>query len=1209
MIEKKETISNDFDALAIKIASPEQILSWSHGEVTKAETINYRTQKPEKDGLFSEQIFGPTKDYECACGKYKGARYKGLVCDRCGVEVTRSSVRRERMGHIKLAAPVAHIWFLRSIPSRISLALNIPLTHLEGVVYYNDYIITSVDKIAKDRAQKEIEREYKNKLKNWPRERRKELLDSRNRALAELGLIKLRTVLSEVDYLRLSKKFGNVFTAATGSAPIMKFLEDIDLKKEVKELEAKLKKGSKEVNRKLRARLKLMRAFLQSNSRPEWMFITILPVLPPDLRPMVQLDGGRFATSDLNDLYRRVINRNNRLRKLLDLKAPEVIVKNEKRMLQEAVDALLDNSMRKGSASTLMHAAQHRPLRSLADILRGKQGRFRRNLLGKRVDYSGRSVIVIGPRLKINECGVPKKMALELFKPFVIRELIDKEIVFNPRAANKLIEEGPDVVWEILEKVVKGKYVLLNRPPTLHRLSIEAFKPKLVEGLALQVPALICEPFNADFDGDQMAIHYPLSEEAQRECKTRMVSTLGLLKPANGDPIMKPRHEMVLGVYWLTMDPPLPTKMEERKIFSSPKEVLLALEYQKIDLQEMVRVRFPKSYSGEKDKDGLVNTTGGRIIFNNVLPKGFPFINKQLTAKDLENITREIDYRYSDFAQNQETLDKIKRLGFRYATLSGTTWGLTDLKVPAGKKKIIAEASKKVEEINSQYKEGLLTVQEKRALTETQWHQAIDEISELVPKVLQPFDSVAMIFDSGARGSWAVGSQIMGMKGLVVNPSGRLIEMPIISSHQEGFNVLEYFAASHGGRKGLADTALKTSRAGYLTRRLVDVAQDIVIQEEDCGTKKGLLLTKKEVEAIGEDFEEAIWGRYLARDVVTKKGKIIAKRNDLIDEKLAKKISLAVDEVMIRSPLTCESTDGVCQKCYGLDLAWKKPIELGEAVGIIAAQSIGEPGTQLTLRTFHTGGVARAVDITQGLPRVEEILEARTPRGEAPLSEAEGIIEEIEKVNHQKIIRLKPSDPSVMKKKRKDKRKSKKSEFLEYVVPAATTLWVKKGDHVLKGQQLCEGSLDLKKLLKIAGEKACQQYILREVKKVYNIAGEKIHDKHFEIIIRQMFSRVKIIDSGDSDFIRGEIVEKRIFLKEKMHLKKEKKNPPRAEQVVMGIKNVALSSESFLSSASFQETSRVLIEAAIEGKVDYLRGLKENVIIGRLIPAGTGFRK
>ena len=1184
-------------------------MSWSHGEVTKAETINYRTQKPEKDGLFSEQIFGPVKDYECACGKYKGIRYKGVVCDRCGVEVTRSSVRRERMGHIKLAAPVAHIWFLRSIPSRISLALDIPFPHLEGVIYYNDYIITSVDESAKNRVRKEIEREYESKFKNWPKEKRKELLASRDRALAELELIKVKNVLSEVAYLRLSKKFGDVFTAATGSAPIRKFLEEIDLKEEARKLEEKLKEAGKGASRHLRARLKLMKSFIRSKSRPEWMILTVLPVLPPDLRPMVQLDGGRFATSDLNDLYRRVINRNNRLRKLLDLKAPEVIVKNEKRMLQEAVDALLDNSMRKGSASTRMHAGQHRPLRSLADILRGKQGRFRRNLLGKRVDYSGRSVIVIGPRLKIDECGVPKKMALEIFKPFVVRELINRGIVFNPRAANRLIEEGPDIVWEILEKVVKGKYVLLNRPPTLHRLSIEAFKPKLIEGLALQVPALICEPFNADFDGDQMAIHYPLTEEAQRECKTRMVSTLGLLKPANGDPIMKPRHEMVLGVYWLTMNPPVLPKIEERKIFSSPEEALLAWEYKKIGLQEMIRVRFPKSYSGEKDKDGLVDTTVGRIIFNNVLPKGFPFVNKQLAAKDLEDITREIDYRYSDFAQIQETLNKVKELGFRYATKSGTTWGITDLKVPVEKKKIIAETYQKVEEIDKQYQEGLLTVQEKRALTETQWRQAIDKISELVPQVLKPSDSVAMIFNSGARGNWAVGSQIMGMKGLVVNPSGKLIEMPIISSHQEGFNVLEYFAASHGGRKGLADTALKTSKAGYLTRRLVDVAQGVIVQEEDCGTKKGLLLTKKEVEAMGEDFEEAIWGRYLARDVVTKKGKIIAKRNDLIDKKLAKKISAAVDEVMIRSPLTCESPDGVCQKCYGLDLAWKKPIELGEAVGVIAAQSIGEPGTQLTLRTFHSGGVARAVDITRGLPRVEEILEARTPRGEAPISEADGIVEEIKKINHQKIIRIKPTESKAKVRKTESKGRSKKSNFLEYVVPAVTTLWVKKGDHVQKGQQLCEGSLDLRKLLKIAGERACQQYILREVKKVYNIAGQKINDKHFEIIIRQMFSRVKIIDPGDTNFIRGEIVEKRRFLEEKMRLKKAKKNPPRAEQVVMGIKNVALSSEGFLSAASFQETSRVLIEAAIEGRVDYLRGLKENVIIGRLIPAGTGFRK
>jgi len=1209
MIEKKATIPNDFEALAIKIASPEEILSWSTGEVTKAETINYRTQKPEKNGLFSEQIFGPVRDYECSCGKYKGARYKGVVCDRCGVEVTRSAVRRERMGHIKLAAPIAHIWFLRSVPSRIGLALNIPLTHLEGVIYYNNYIITSVDQDAKKKVQEEIDREYKSKLKSWSKEQREELIEIRQRARAELDLIKEKTVLNELDYLRLSKKFGSVFTAATGSAPVKKLLEEIDVKKEIKYLEAQLKKKTSEAGKKIRARLRLMRSFDKSKARPEWMFLTILPVLPPELRPMVQLDGGRFATSDLNDLYRRVINRNNRLQKLIDLRAPEVIIKNEKRMLQEAVDALLDNSMRKGSSSALMHAAQHRPLRSLADILRGKQGRFRRNLLGKRVDYSGRSVIVIGPKLKIDECGVPKKMALELFRPFVIGGLISREIVFNPRSANRLIDEGPDIVWEILEEVVKGKYVLLNRAPTLHRLGVEAFKPKLVEGLALQVPALICEPFNADFDGDQMAIHYPLSEEAQRECKTRMVSSLGLLKPANGDPMMKPGKDMVLGIYWLTMDFTEEKKEGTEKIFSCPREALLALEYHKIDLQEKIKVRFPKSCSVERDERGLTETTVGRIIFNEALPEDYPFINKQLDAKDLKNITRDIDYKYSSFTHNQEVLDRIKELGFYYSTFSGISWGIADLRVPPEKKEIIEEASKKVEEINQQYQEGLLTTQEKRALTETQWKQSIDHLSELIPHTLAFTDSAAIIFNSGARGKWAVASQIMGMKGLVVNPSGKLIEMPILSSHQEGFNVLEYFAASHGGRKGLADTALKTSKAGYLTRRLVDVSQDLIIKEEDCRTKKGLHLIKKEVEDTGGNFEESIWGRYLAEDVVTKKGKVIAHRNDLIDTELAAKISKETEEAVVRSPLTCECQDGICQKCYGLDLAWKKPIGLGEAVGVIAAQSIGEPGTQLTLRTFHSGGVARAVDITQGLPRVEEIVEARIPRGEAPLSEIEGTVEEIKKVNHQKIIRIKPIKSGIDKKIKPVKRGRKKSDLVEYVVPEITTLWVKKDDHVSKGMQLCEGSLDLKKLLKIAGEKACQQYILKEVKRVYNVAGEKIHDKHFEIIIRQMFSRVRITEPGDTDFIKDEIVEKKKFLQEKARTKKEKKDPPKMMQIVWGIKNVALSCESFLSAASFQQTSRVLIEAAIEGKIDYLRGLKENVIIGRIVPIGTGFRK
>jgi DNA-directed RNA polymerase subunit beta' len=1201
MIKDTETKISDFEALSLKLASPEEILSWSYnektksyGEVTKAETLNYRTQKPEKEGLFSEQIFGPVKDYECACGKYRGAHYKGIVCDRCGVEVTRSFVRREKMGHIKLATPVAHIWFLRSVPSRIGLILNIPVLPLEKVVYYNSYIVTSVDEEAKKRVAAEIESEYQAKLKTWPLQKKKELEESRSQTRAELEAIKLKAIFSEIDYISLSKKYGEVFTAETGSEPIRRFLEQIDLEKLVKELEGQIEKKSKNIDKKILARLKLARGFLKSQTRPEWMFLTVLPVLPPDLRPMVQLDGGKFATSDLNDLYRRVINRNVRLVKLIELKAPEVIIKNEKRMLQEAVDALIDNSIRKTSGTTPMHSSQHRPLRSLADILQGKQGRFRQNLLGKRVDYSGRSVIVIGPQLKIDECGIPKRMALELFKPFVASELIKKEIVFNPRGANRFIEEGSDIVWEILEKIVKDKYVLLNRAPTLHRLSIQAFKPKLIEGLAIQIPALVTPPFNADFDGDQMAVHLPLSEEAQRECETRMMSHLGLLKPANGEPAMLPRHEMVAGIYWLTME-----KIEDEnekkldkkeKVFSNEREALLAYEYKKIGLQETIKTRVAK------ENNQLTTTTVGRIIFNEVLPEDFPFFNKQLTTKEIKQITKEIIHHYRDFKKSAKILDAIKDLGFYYATLSGLSWGLTDLKIPPEKQSILTEASKKAEEIINQYKEGFLTAEEKKVLTETEWRRAVSQLSNFIPNALKKYDPVYIFFDSGAKGNWGVAVQIMGMKGLVVNPAGRLIEMPILSSHQEGFNVLEYFAASHGGRKGLADTALKTSFAGYLTRRLVDVAQEILVKEEDCRSKEGLIINKKECEAEGDSFEKRIFGRFIAQDIVDKNGKIILKSGELIDEENIEKIlNSQVESVVVRSPLTCGTLNGVCQKCYGIDLAWRKPIDLGEAVGVVAAQSIGEPGTQLTLRTFHTGGVAQAIDITQGLPRVEEIFEARIPKGEAPLSEVEGTVIDIKKANHQKHIVIKSKD--------------KKSLTIQYSVPEKVTLWVKEGDLVKKGDQLCEGNINLKKLLKISGRDVCQQYILKEVKKVYNIAGEDINEKHFEIIIKQMFSRVKITSKGNSEFIPGEIVSKRAFQEVSQNLKDHGKIPPKAEEVLMGVKNVALNSESFLSAASFQETSRVLIRAAIEGQKDYLKGLKENVIIGRLIPAGTGFRE
>jgi len=1208
MPDQREIKVADFEALVLKLASPEEVLSWSYGEVTKAETINYRTYKPEREGLFSEQIFGPVKDFECACGKYKSSKFKGvsIVCDRCGVEVTRSYVRRERMGHIQLVTPVAHIWFLKSIPSRIGLILDLPSNELEKVIYYNSYIIISVNEEEKKKVLKELENEYKNKTKKISKEEKIEIDKIYLETKKEIEKIKEKTILSERDYLLLSRKYGNIFVAETGGEPIKKLLENIDLKKLVEKLNEELKKKGQleEVNKRIRQSLKLAKSMLKANLRPEWMFLTVLPVIPPELRPMVQLEGGKFASSDLNDLYRRVINRNNRLKKLIELRAPEVIIKNEKRMLQEAVDALLDNSIRKPSGSTPVNAAQNRPLRSLADILRGKKGRFRQNLLGKRVDYSGRSVIVVGPNLKIDECGLPKRMALELFKPFIVHELIKRELAYNPKNASKLIEEEIDEVWEILENLVKDKYVLLNRAPTLHRLSIEAFKPKLIEGLAIQVPALVCPPFNADFDGDQMAVHLPLSEEAQRECQSRMVATLGLLKPANGAPVMVPRHEMVLGIYWLTMELEDLRKDEELKVFANTKEAILAYQSKKIKLQERIKVRI------EKENNQLIITTCGRIIFNEILPKDFPFINKKLSSKDLKKLTEELIEHLNDFQKSAEILDKIKELGFYYATISGITWGLSDLKVPKEKKGIIEETKKEIETINNQYREGLLTQQERKVLAETKWRFAIEKIVELIPKQLKPTDSVFAIFDSGSRGNWGILGQVMGIKGLVVNPAGELIEVPILSCHQEGFSVLEYFLASHGGRKGLADTALKTSFAGYLTRRLVDVAQAIIIKEEDCGTKKGITISKKEAEEMGEDFSKKIYGRILLEDAKNKKGEVVIKKGTLLASKEVKKIlENEIEEVIIRSPLTCESVDSVCQKCYGMDLGWRKLIDLGEAVGITAAQSIGEPGTQLTLRTFHTGGVARAVDITQGLPRVEEIFEIKPPKGEAPISEVDGEVIEIEKTNNQKIIRIKPASgfkDQTLKKKMKGQ---KDKGYVEYTVSGIVTLWVKTGDKVKKGDQLAEGNLNLKKLFKILGKEATINYILKEVKKVYNIAGEDIHDKHFEVIIKQMFSLVKIIERGDSDFIEGEIITKKSLIREIERLKNLGLKPPKYEEVIVGIKKAALNSDSFLAAASFLETRKVLVEAALERKVDYLEGLKENVIIGRLIPAGTGFRK
>jgi len=1188
----------DLESIQIKLASPEGILSWSHGEVTKPETINYRTQRAEKEGLFDERIFGPTKDYECYCGKYRRIRYKGIVCDKCGVEVTKSQVRRERMGHIKLACPVSHIWFLRGVPSRMGMVLDIPSQQLERLIYFAAYIVIKVDEEAKKKVLEEIDREYKQKAKKEkprsvkPSKKNKnqlqELKTARDMAREEVLSIKPLKILSEVNYHNLSLKYGEVFEAGTGAETLRKTFEDIDLGKEISKLKKELEKVSLITQRKILRRLKLLQVMEKAKIRPEWMFITILPVLPPDLRPMVQLDGGRYASSDLNDLYRRVINRNNRLKYLIEVKAPEVIVRNEKRMLQEAVDALIDNSMRKGT-TTQATTGGRRLLKSLADMLKGKQGRFRQNLLGKRVDYSGRSVIVVGPELKLNQCGLPKKMALELFKPFVINKILEKELSYNVRGASHLIEDETDEVWAILEEVVKGKLVLLNRAPTLHRLGIQAFQPILIEGEAIRVHPLICRAFNADFDGDQMAVHLPLSEEAQKEAREIMLSSLNLLKPAIGTPIVAPSQDIVLGCFWITK-----IKEEakgEGKLFGSQNEAILAYDTGVVDLRAKVKVRI---------KDEFIETSVGRILFNRTLPPEIPLTNEEVNGKKLEKIVSIIIERVSS-ENSQIFLDKIKELGFFAATKSGISWGMDDLVVPVEKGKIIQAAEKEVEAIDRHYKKGLLSREEKRIQVIEVWQRVKSEIEKLVPKALPPLGSVFTIISSGARGSWAQPVQMAGMKGLVTNPVGQIIELPVKHSYKEGLDILEYFISTHGARKGTADTALRTSTAGYLTRRLIDVAHEIIITEEDCKTSAFFTILREDAEEIGQNFLLKVLGRIVAEDIKSKtedkRSKTIVQKGEIIDWAKANLITdLGVREIKIYSPLNCQSLRGICQKCYGWDLGNNQLIKLGSAVGIVAAQAIGEPGTQLTMRTFHLGGVAGEGDITLGLPRVEEVFESRPPIRESQLSSVDG-----------KVLEITPE--RTIKIKGESKTSKKKSEIVEYKIPARQIILVNVGDPVKKGQPLSEGDLNLKDLFRLTNQEEAQRYIVKEIQKVYTSQGATINDKHIEVIIRQMFSRLRIKDEGDSYFTAGEIREKSAVLEVNLALKKAKKKPATFQPVLLGISKVALTTESFLSAASFQETSRVLIKAAIEGKEDRLRGLKENVIIGKLIPAGTGFKK
>lgn len=1178
----------NFDFLRLKIPSPEEVLAMSYGEVTKPETINYRTQRPEKDGLFSERIFGPTKDYKCYCGKFKGLRYKGTVCDKCGVEVTRAIVRRERMGHIKLATPVAHIWFLKTGNSRIGLFFDVPISKLEKVVYYAAYIVTGVHEEKRKDALETLKSELKSKKANASEEELARIEAGFNTAKDFLTSLKIGSIMNEMEYFDFSLRFGDVFEAHTGADALRKILEKVNLKKEIAETQRRIsllsKKKDSIVEKKLMNRLRILTSFHVNNIRPEWMIMTVLPVLPPDLRPMVALDGNRFASSDLNDLYRRVINRNNRLQKLIELRAPEIIVTNEKRMLQEAVDALIDNTTRFGRQQM---SSQNRPLKSLADILKGKQGRFRQNLLGKRVDYSGRSVIVVGPELALNECGVPKKMALELFKPFVIHEILERGMAHNIKNANRLIEQGIPEVWEMLEEVIQNKVVLLNRAPTLHRLGIQAFKPVLIEDLALRIPPMVCAAFNADFDGDQMAVHLPLSQEAQKEAWDRMLSSANIIRPANGDPIATPSQDIVLGCYYLTKMVGDPTA-ENIPSFSSVQEVLLAYENEIIKINQPIKVQTHK---------GIV-TTAGRLIFNKIIPEEFGYVNDLMTKKNLQKLVA----RYIDqfgLPTTWEFLDAIKTLGFKHAALSGMTWSTFDLKVPVEKEEIIKKARKEVQGVVSQYEDGFFDIEEKKARTIQIWNRTKDEIALLAPKALSQDSSnpVFDIIDSGARGTWAQAVQMTGMKGLLTNPQGETIELPVISSYKEGLSLLEFFINTHGARKGLTDTALKTAEAGYLTRKMVDVCQDITINKDDCKTHDGVTVERAVGDQYGFSFAIRLFGRTLAVDV--KEGnKIIAHGGDIVTREIADAIQKSsVSAVIVRSPITCKSLYGVCSKCYGLDLGRLQPIEKGEAVGIIAAQSIGEPGTQLTLRTFHVGGVAEK-DITSGLPRIQEIFEARAPKGKAALAKDDGIIEDIEDQGGLRIIKLRLTG----------KKTGKQEKILEYLVPRAVSLFVAVGDKVSKGDQLHEGSVDLRELFQLKGREAVEQYVINQVQNIYVSNGSIISDKHIEVIVKQMFSRVSIKDPGDSLFVPGQVVEKPRFLEVNRQLRAQGKNLAKARQLLLGITRVSLSTDSFLSAASFQETARVLVTAASECRVDRLRGLKENVIIGRFIPAGTGLQ-
>lgn len=1196
-MKTKNINPNDFSSIILKLASPERVKEWSFGEITKPETINYRTQRSERNGLFDEKIFGPDKDYECYCGKYRGIRFKGIVCEKCGVEITRSIVRRERMGHIELASPVSHIWFLKSMPSRLSLILGIPSGELEKVIYFAGYIVTKVHEEEKQRILKDLDSEYKAKVKNLQDEKSKEMLKELllNTKRDIEGVVEGK-VLDEVEFHNFSMKYGTMFEAGIGAEAIHLILKKIDLSKLLQNLNISIEKASALEAPKINKRISLIQQMIKSGVRPEWMFLTRIPVIPPALRPMVPLDGGRYATSDVNDLYRRVINRNNRLKKLKEIMAPDVILRNEKRILQEAVDALIDNSIRHGSAvSAAGSLAQRRPLKSLADNLKGKRGLFRQNLLGKRVDYSGRSVIVVGPDLKLHECGLPKHMALELFKPFVISELIKKELAFNIRGASRLIEDGIPEVWAILEDVIHDKYVLLNRAPTLHRLGIQAFKPVLIEGNAIQLHPLVTTAFNADFDGDQMAVHVPLSEEAQAEAKKIMASDKNILKPGSGNVVVSiDKLDIILGCYWMTK-----IVAEEKgagKIFPTPNSAITAYDFGEVGLRAPIKVLATDTLKYKEFEGKIFETTVGRLLFNSVLPKDYPFLNQEVDRKKMASIVDDLIERYG--VENiPPILDKIKAFGFKYTTQSGITFGIDDVKIPENKWEIIEKAQKQSDEVVEQFNMGLLSEEERQRKNTEIWHQTKGEIEKLVPETLDKNSPVFDMLKSGARGSVAQLTQMAGMKGLITNTAGETIEFPILSCSKEGLTPLEYFITTHGSRKGLTDTALNTAKAGYLTRRLFDVAQDAIISEEDCGTKESLKISSINSAGIETPLSKNIKGRFLAEDMLTPLGEVVFKKGHFLtkqDALLAE--SKGVQEVMVRSPLVCSSLKGICVKCYGADLGKNKIIDMGEAVGTVAAQAIGEPGTQLTMRTFHAGGTASVGgDITQGLPRVEEIFENRKPKNPAVITHLDGTISEIKKEGTDRTIVVLPDE------------KSKTKDKIEYPVTPNRMILVKAGDSVKKGDLLTDGSADLDELFKYAGREITQNYIIQEISKPYELQGETVSRKHIEIIIRQMFSRRKIKDAGGTGFTKGDVVPEGELERENDETKARGGEIAKSDPVLMGITEVSLSRKSFLSSASFQHTTRVLIAAAIRGSRDELVGLKENVIIGRLIPAGTGF--